>query len=207
MTQDSVAPVKTHQPNGQRRILARTIVMIGMMGSGKSTVGRRLASRLALPFVDSDHEIELAAGCSVPQFFERYGEAEFRAGERRVIGRQLERPMLVLSTGGGAFMNTETRALIQNRAVSVWLKVDSAILAKRVGRRNDRPMLERYANPAEAITTLLAEREPLYSQAHITVASSDGPIDDTIAQVVQGLVDFAASAPHPGGDAKYLVIS
>ncbi|MGB4101499.1 MAG: shikimate kinase [Alphaproteobacteria bacterium] len=177
-----------------KTILARSIVLVGMMGSGKSSVGRKLAAHLSLPFADSDHEIAQAAGCTIAQFFERYGEAEFRAGERRVIARLLERPGIVLATGGGAFMQPETRALIQTTATSVWLKVDPAILTQRVGRRHDRPILQRFTNPAEGIAALLAEREPVYAQAHITVAIGDQAIETTVASVVQALSTYAAAA-------------
>ena len=185
--------------------MARTIVLVGMMGSGKSSVGRKLATRLALPFVDSDHEIELAAGCTVAQFFERYGEAEFRAGERRVINRLLERPMMVLATGGGSFMNPATRDLISANATSVWLKVDPGILTQRVARRNDRPMLQRFADPAEGITTILADRAATYAQAQITVQIGDQPIEATVEAVVQALIAHTAATPPEA--TKYLVIS
>mgnify|MGYP003393316601 CR=1 FL=1 len=205
MTQKSAETETPPRPQNQGRILAKTIVLTGMMGSGKSSIGRKLASRLALPFTDSDQEIEAAAGCTVQQFFERFGEDEFRAGEHRVIGRLLEQPMMVLSIGGGAFINDATRALIQERAVSVWLKVDPAILIKRIGRRTGRPVLQRYAAPAEGIVKVLAEREPVYAQAHVTVTGGERPIEDTVADVVRGVVDFAAR--HGAGDAKYLVIA
>ncbi|MEQ1652527.1 MAG: shikimate kinase [Hyphomicrobium sp.] len=192
-------------PAGTRRILARTIVLVGMMGSGKSSVGRKLAARLALPFVDSDSEIEIAAGCTVQQFFARYGEAEFRAGERRVINRLLERPMMVLATGGGAFMNPETRDLIHDNATSVWLQVDAAILTQRIGRRHDRPMLHGYADPATGIKTILTERETTYAKAQITVPIGDQPIETTVDAVMQALQSYASIVSAE--NAKYLVIS
>lgn len=202
------APPPVAPSAGSRRIAARTIVLIGMMGSGKSSVGRKLASRLTLPFVDSDHEIEVAAGCTVPEFFNRYGEAEFRAGERRVISRLLERPMMVLATGGGAFMNPTTRDVIHANATSVWLKVDPEILAQRIGRRTDRPMLKGFADPAEGVATILAEREDTYAQAQLVVSIGDQPIETTVEAVVQALLAHTATTQAATSvGAKYLVIS
>lgn len=192
-------------PKPQLSILALPIVLVGMMGSGKSSVGRKLAARLALPFADSDHEIEHAAGCSISEFFARYGETEFRAGERRVIARLLERPMQVISVGGGAFAQDDTRAVIQERAVAVWLKVDPKVLAERVSRKNDRPLLQGYTDPLTAVDTILAKREPLYAQAHVTVPSGTQPIEETVSRVVHALADYAASVEH--GPMKRLVIS
>lgn len=188
-----------------RQILALPIVLVGMMGSGKSSVGRKLAARLALPFADSDQEIEHAAGCTISAFFARYGEAEFRAGERRVIGRLLEKPMQVISVGGGAFAQEETRTIIQAKAVAVWLKVEAAVLAERVGRRNDRPLLQGYADARTAVDTILAAREPLYGQAPVTVPSGVQPIEETVERVVEALADYAASGARTG--VKQLVIS
>ncbi len=196
MTQ--TAPLKTH-----RTILARPIVLVGMMGSGKSSVGRRLAARLALPFTDSDHEIEQAAGCSISEFFARYGEAEFRAGERRVIARLLEKPMQVISTGGGAFSQEATRTTILERAVAVWLKVEPAVLAERVGRRNDRPLLQN-KDPQTTLTELLATREPDYAQAPITVLSGTQPLEETVERVITALATHATTIDAA---VKRLVIS
>ena len=175
-------------------ILALPIVLVGMMGSGKSSVGRKLAARLALPFADSDQEIEHAAGCSVSDFFARYGEAEFRAGERRVIARLLERPMQVISVGGGAFVQEATRAIIQERAVSVWINVEPKILAERVSRRNDRPLLQGYSDPLTAVNAVLTPRLPFYGQAHVTVTSGQQPIEDTVMRIITALGDYAAAS-------------
>jgi len=146
-----------------------------MMGSGKSSVGKRLATRLGLPFVDADTEIETAAGMSIPDIFAQRGETEFRDGERRVIARILAtRSPLVLATGGGAYMNPDTRARIAEFGISVWLKADVDVLMRRVRKRSNRPLL-RTADPEGTMRRLLAEREPVYSQADITVISSDDP--------------------------------
>lgn len=163
----------------------RAVVLVGMMGSGKSSVGRRLATRLALPFVDADVEIETAAGMSIPEIFAQRGEAEFRDGERRVIARLLStRAPLVLATGGGAFMNAETRARIGELGVSVWLKAEPDVLMRRVRKRSNRPLLQT-ADPEGTLRRMLAEREPTYALADLTVISRDDPhdvvVDDTIA--------------------------
>ncbi|MBN9471496.1 MAG: shikimate kinase [Bosea sp.] len=153
----------------------RSVVLVGMMGSGKSSVGKRLATRLGLPFVDADTEIETAAGMSIPDIFAQRGETEFRDGERRVIARILAtRSPLVLATGGGAYMNPDTRARIAEFGISVWLKADVDVLMRRVRKRSNRPLL-RTADPEGTMRRLLAEREPVYSQADITVISSDDP--------------------------------
>ena len=153
----------------------RSVVLVGMMGSGKSSVGKRLATRLGLPFVDADTEIETAAGMSIPDIFAQRGETEFRDGERRVIARILAtRSPLVLATGGGAYMNPDTRARIAEFGISVWFKADVDVLMRRVRKRSNRPLL-RTADPEGTMRRLLAEREPVYSQADITVISSDDP--------------------------------
>ncbi|KUL93725.1 shikimate kinase [Bosea sp. WAO] len=153
----------------------RSVVLVGMMGSGKSSVGKRLGTRLGLPFVDADTEIETAAGMSIPDIFAQRGETEFRDGERRVIARILAtRSPLVLATGGGAYMNADTRARIAEFGISVWLKADADVLMRRVRKRSNRPLL-RTADPEGTMRRLLAEREPVYSQADITVISSDDP--------------------------------
>ncbi|HKS84287.1 MAG TPA: shikimate kinase, partial [Pseudolabrys sp.] len=143
-----------------RGLGSRSIVLVGMMGAGKSSIGRRLAARLGIPFVDADSEIENAAGMTIPEIFEKHGEPYFRAGEARVIARLLDGGPQVLATGGGAMMDGQTRALIVKKAVSIWLKADIDILLKRTKRRNDRPLAER-------IKDLLPLREPVYAQADI----------------------------------------
>ena len=151
----------------------RSLVLVGMMGAGKSTIGRRLAARLHLPFQDADAEIELAhAGMTIPEIFAAHGEPYFRDGEARVIARLLDNGPGVLATGGGAFMREETRRRIRDKAVSVWLKADAETIMKRVKRRADRPLLQT-ADPAATIGRLIEERHPVYQLADITVASRD----------------------------------
>lgn len=150
----------------------RSIVLVGMMGAGKSSVGRKLGSRLGLAFVDADTKIEEAAGMSIPDIFETRGEAEFRSGEARVIARLLEGGPQVLATGGGAYMNPDTRALIRAKGVSVWLKADFDVLMKRIKRRTDRPMLKT-ADPAATLKQLMDVRYPVYAEADITVESRE----------------------------------
>src|SRR6266576_2937511 len=150
----------------------RSVVLVGMMGAGKSTIGRRLSARLRLPFLDADIEIEAAAGMSIPDIFETQGEPYFRDGEARVIARLLDGGPSVLATGGGAFMREETRGRIRDKAVSVWLKADADTIMKRVKRRADRPLLQT-ADPAATIGRLIEERHPVYQLADITIASRD----------------------------------
>ncbi|WGD52985.1 shikimate kinase [Bradyrhizobium sp. CB1650] len=164
----------------------RSLVLVGMMGVGKSTIGRRLAARLRLPFTDADSEIEAAAGMTIPEIFERHGEAHFRDGEARVIARLLDGGPLVLATGGGAFMREETRARIAAKAVSIWLKADHDVIMRRVRRRADRPLLQT-ADPEGTVTRLLTEREPVYSNADITIASRDVPHDKIVEECIDTL--------------------
>ena len=164
----------------------RTIVMVGLMGAGKTSIGRRLAQRLGLPFVDADHEIETAAGCTIEEIFERFGEAAFRDGERRIIQRLLERPAHVLATGGGAFMDAETRARIKAAGISVWLRADIDVLLRRVERRTNRPLLKR-GEPRAILAKLMEQRYPVYAEADICVDSIDGPADATVDRVVMAL--------------------
>lgn len=166
--------------------LTRTVVLVGMMGAGKSSVGRRLAARLAVPFRDADSEIEQAAGCTVSEIFERFGEGEFRVGERRVISRLLGEAPHVLATGGGAFCDAETRTRIKDGAVSVWIKAPLDVLVARTGRRDTRPLL-RGGDPREILERLLAERTPLYGQADLTVDSEDGPHQASVDRIVTAL--------------------
>ena len=164
----------------------RTIALVGLMGVGKSSVGRRLASALDLPFRDADAEVEAAAGRSIPEIFADLGEPAFRDGERRVIGRLLEGPAHVLATGGGAFMSPETRALIKARAVSVWLKTDLEVLARRVARKDSRPLLSG-KDPLDVLRTQAEARYPTYAQADITVETGDAAHHITVAQVIDAL--------------------
>lgn len=167
-------------------INTRTIVLVGMMVAGKSAVGRKLAARLGLSFVDSDIEIETASGMTISQFFETHGEAEFRKGERRVIARLLNGPPCVLSTGGGAFMDAETRALILEKSISIWIKADLEILVKRAARKDDRPLLQG-GDLREKIRNLLAVREPVYAEAALMVESDERPVDDMVERVLNAL--------------------
>jgi shikimate kinase len=172
----------------------RSIVLVGMMGAGKSSIGRRLAGRLGIPFVDADVEIEQAAGMSIADIFEAHGEPAFRAGEARVIARLLEHGPQVLATGGGAFMNPQTRANIRDKGISVWLKADVDVLTRRLRRRSDRPLLKT-ADPVATLTNLLAERDPVYGEADLTVISRDVShevIVDEIATAVRGKLGLAA---------------
>ncbi len=167
-----------------RLLAGRPLVLVGMMGAGKTTVGRRVANRLQRTFRDSDEEIERAAHMTIPEIFAQRGEAEFRAGETRVISRLLKEDDLVLATGGGAFANAETRAQIKAGGVSVWLKADAAILFERVSRRANRPLL-RTPDPRGTLERLIAERYPIYAEADITVLSRDVPQDTVAADVIE----------------------
>lgn len=160
-----------------------------MMGVGKTTVGRRLARRLGIAFADSDQEIEKAAGMTVSEIFERFGEAEFRAGERRVFARLLDDRPKVIAAGGGAFAERETRELIKQNAISIWLDADVTILLERTARRGGRPLLET-GNPQETLTRLNRERTPSYSQADIHVISENGPHDTVVRDILAGLEKY-----------------
>lgn len=166
--------------------LRRTIALVGMMGAGKSSVGRRLAAKLDVPFCDADSEIEMAAGCSIADIFDRYGEAAFREGERKVIARLLRDPPHVLATGGGAFIDEETRTDIASRATSIWLRAPVGLLMARVGRRDTRPLL-RNGDPHKIMEQLLREREPVYATADLAVDSEDGPHQTAVDRILVAL--------------------
>lgn len=170
----------------------RTLVLVGLMGAGKTTVGRRLATRLGLPFIDADAEIEAAAGCSINDVFDYHGEEAFRDGERRVIARLLAQPAHVLATGGGAYMDPETRARIRERCISIWLRADMATLLKRVKRRDTRPLL-RTGDPEKMLEKLIEERYATYAEADITVESGDGPHADVVNAIVEELGRYLRS--------------
>jgi shikimate kinase len=170
----------------KRSLNGRSIVLVGLMGAGKSTVGRRLAQKLGLEFIDADSEIERAAGKAVSDIFRDHGEAYFREGERKVIARLLESGPQVLATGGGAFTNEETRQNIARRGISVWLKADIDLLMKRVRRRDNRPLL-RAEDPEEIMRQLIAQRYPIYSQADVTVESRDVPHNSIVTDVIRAL--------------------
>jgi shikimate kinase len=165
----------------------RPIVLVGMMGAGKTTIGRRLASKLDRTFIDSDEEVEKAAGMSIEDIFAAHGEADFRQGEVRVIARLLKDSDLVLGTGGGAFMNTETRALVKECAVSVWIKADFELLFQRVQRRSNRPLLKT-ANPRQTLMDLIDKRYPTYAEADVTVVSKDVPQDQVAGEVIEAVL-------------------
>ena len=164
----------------------RSVVLVGMMGAGKSTIGRRLSLRLRLPFLDADTEIEAAAGMSIPDIFEARGEPDFRDGEARVIARLLDSGPGVLATGGGAFMREETRNRIRDKAVSIWLKADADIIMRRVKRRADRPLLQT-ADPEATVGRLIREREPVYQHADLTVWSRDVPHEKIVDECIEAL--------------------
>ncbi len=168
------------------RKLDKTVVLVGMMGAGKTSVGRRLASVLGVPFKDADAEIETAAGCTINEIFERYGEPEFRSGERKVIHRLLFEPPHVLATGGGAVIDSDTRACIKERAISVWLKAPIDLLAERVLRKDNRPLL-RNTDMRETLKRLLSEREAYYAESDITVESDAGPHETVVKRVLAAL--------------------
>jgi shikimate kinase len=170
----------------------RPVVLVGLMGAGKSSIGRRLAQRLDLPFIDADKEIETAAGCTIEEIFERFGEAAFRDGERRVILRLLDQPPHVLATGGGAFMDPVVRARVGEVAISVWLHADIELLVKRVSRRNNRPLLKG-GDPRTVLERLIEQRYPIYAQADLRIDSADGPPEQTVQKVIDELQRFAAA--------------
>ena len=184
---------KTAGNGPEQRIAAalgrRSVVLVGMMGAGKSSVGRRLGARLAIPFVDADTEIEMAAGMSIPEIFAKHGEPYFRSGEARVIARLLESGPQVLATGGGAVMNPQTRALISEKGVSIWLKADLDILLRRTKKRTGRPL-------AAQIQALLPQRESVYSQADLTVISRDDPHDVVVDEALGALAAHLDRAGH-----------
>src|SRR5579862_6444955 len=185
------------------RLGRRSIVLVGMMGVGKSSIGRRLAARLDVPFVDADTEIEKAAGMSIADIFSRHGETDFRSGEARVIARLLDGGPQVLATGGGAVMNANTRAAIKAKGVSIWLSGEIDVLMRRINKRkNDRPMLQT-ADPAATLRELLVAREPIYAQADLTVQSREVPHDAIVSEIMTALAAFlnAPGVPQQGAGA------
>lgn len=186
----SRAPAEADSPAPQP-VASRSVVLVGLMGAGKTTVGRRLARTLGMPFKDADAEIELAAGRSISDIFAERGEGEFRSGERRVIRRLLDGPPVVLATGGGAFMNPETRGLIRARALSVWLRAELDVLVRRCSRRDTRPLLKA-GDPRETLERLARERYPVYAEADLTVETSESPHDAAVAAILRAM-------NHPSG--------
>lgn len=176
----------TNQPDEASPLVKQTIVLVGLMGAGKTTVGRRLARRLGLEFADSDFEIEKAAQMSVADIFSIYGEDYFRAGERRVISRLMGGPPRVLATGGGAFINDETRSLMKEKSITIWLDASLGVLVERTSRRDTRPLLQG-KDPEGVLKKLLADREPIYATADIKIQSSDGPHDMVVDNIISTL--------------------
>jgi shikimate kinase len=168
---------------------SRSLVLVGMMGAGKSSVGRKLAARLVLPFADADTEIETAAGMTIPEIFEIRGEPEFRSGEARVIARLLDGGPQVLATGGGAYMNAETRKLIEEKGVSVWLRAEFDVLMRRIRRRTDRPLLHT-ADPDATLKRLIDERYPVYALAELAIESRDVSHEVIVEEVIAALADY-----------------
>jgi shikimate kinase len=192
------SPSPTPNPDAQKRH-DRTIALVGLMGVGKSTVGRRLGQRLGLPFADGDDEIEQAAGMTVSDIFARLGEAEFRDGEARVMRRLLEGPPMVLATGGGAILNAETRGLLKQHAITVWLRADIKIIASRVQRRDTRPLL-RGKDPTEALTAMAEVRYPVYGQADVTVDVGAGAHAEAVEAIVKALDAWRAETGARTGE-------
>jgi shikimate kinase len=176
------------------RLGARSIVFVGLMGAGKTAIGRKVAGALGLPFTDSDQEIETVSRMTIPELFERYGEPEFRALEQRVILRVLENGPQILSTGGGAFMNEQTRQAIHEHGVSIWLKADLEVLFARVSKKQNRPLLKT-ADPRASLERLMAERYPVYAKASMTVPTRDDRKEVIAAEVLAALSDHLASVP------------
>ncbi|WP_439515079.1 shikimate kinase [Oceanibaculum nanhaiense] len=170
--------------------IPRTIALVGLMGAGKSAVGRRLATQMGLPFIDADTAIEEAAGCTIEEIFARHGEPEFRDGERRVIQRLLDsEPVHVLATGGGAFVNEQTRARLKQQAVTIWLRADLETLLERVAKRSNRPLLKQ-GDPRMVLEKLIADRYPIYAEADIVVDTAPGPVEETVERVLDALTGF-----------------
>jgi shikimate kinase len=178
----------------------KSIVLVGLMGAGKSSVGKRLARGLGLPFADADDEIVAVAGCSILDIFDIYGEQAFRDCERRVIVRMLQQQPRVIATGGGAFMNPLTRSAIKEHAVSVWLRADLETLVERTSRRTDRPLL-RGERPRDRLEVLMKERYPVYAEADVVVETSNEPPEVTMQKVVQALTAAGAIEPRPADGA------
>lgn len=190
----TVAPIQQHPRADafRERLGSRCIVLVGMPGSGKSSIGRRLGQRLGLDFADADAEIERAANMTIPELFQTRGEQEFRIGEQRVIARLLDEGPKVIATGGGAFMNADTRAKIRNAGISIWLKADVETLLKRVKRKTNRPLLQT-ADPEAALRNLLSQRETTYAEADLLVQSGEGPHELVVEEIV-GLLDVKLGA-------------
>ncbi len=193
MMTDPIQPVLPAEFALVETLGRRSIVLVGMMGAGKSSVGRKLGLRLALPFVDADAEIEAAAGMTIPDIFQIRGEADFRAGEARVIARLLEGGPQVLATGGGAYMNPNTRSLIAQKGISVWLRAEFDVLMRRIKRRNDRPLLHT-PDPDATLQALIEQRYPVYALADVTIDSRDVLHDVIVDELIVALLDYLKTA-------------
>jgi shikimate kinase len=189
VAQRRTAPARRFAP-------CRIIVLVGLMGAGKSKIGRRLAARLNLPFFDSDHEIEIAAGESIEEIFANRGERVFRDGERRVIARLLAQPVHVLATGGGAFMDEMTRGVIKRRGVSLWLRADLDVLVSRVSRRSNRPLLK-VGDARMVLGELIEQRYPVYAEANVTIESGEGPPELTVTRAIAALAGCPLATTLP----------
>lgn len=193
-SEDTVAEILT-------RLGRRSIVFVGLMGAGKTAIGRKVAATLGLPFLDSDQEIEAVSRMTVPELFDRYGEPEFRALEQRVIARVLEHGPQVLSTGGGAFMNAQTREIIASHGVSVWLKADIDVLMDRVAKKQNRPLLKA-PDPRAVMERLMAERHPVYATANVIVSTREEKKEIISAEVIASLLSHLAGSPPLAGAAE-----
>lgn len=178
------------------RLGARSIVLVGMMGAGKTSIGRRLANALHLPFVDADAEIEKAANQTIPEIFAEYGEAYFRDGERRVVARLLSEGPQVVATGGGAFMSEETRQRCRERGVTIWLKAEVSVLLERVRKKGNRPLLDD-PDPEGVLRRLQGQREPFYAMADLAIASREGPHNVLVGEIIAALDSFLSESPRP----------
>jgi shikimate kinase len=194
---DSPACGRSASGTIKRRLGARSLVMVGLMGCGKSSVGRRLAQRLDIPFVDADDEIERSAQKAIPEIFADHGEAYFRDGERRVIRRILANGPQVLATGGGAYMNAETRATVRSAGIAIWLRAELPVLMRRVMKRDNRPLLK-VDDPEAVMRRLMEARYPVYAEADITVESRDVPHEVIVDEIVAILADHPLLGGRPG---------
>ena len=192
---DAVVAQRRAAP-ARRFVPCRTIVLVGLMGAGKSKIGRRLAARLNLPFFDSDHEIEMAAGESIEEIFANRGEQAFRDGERRVIARLLAQPIHVLATGGGAFMDEMTRRVIERRGVSLWLRADLDVLVSRVSRRSNRPLLK-VGDARMVLSELIEQRYPVYAEANVMIESGEGSPELTVTRAIAALAGCPLATTPP----------
>jgi shikimate kinase len=192
---DAVVAQRRAAP-ARRFVPCRTVVLVGLMGAGKSKIGRRLAARFNLPFFDSDHEIEMAAGESIEEIFANRGERVFRDGERRVIGRLLAQPVHVLATGGGAFMDEMTRRVIERRGVSLWLRADLDVLVSRVSRRSNRPLLK-VGDSRTVLGELIEQRYPVYAEANVMIESGEGSAEVTVTRAIAALAGCPLATTPP----------